>query len=1198
MRWPRTSHRAVLVVAALSVALGLPRVSAAGASGPRRTLRAPAVPLVAHDPYFSIWSAADRLTDAETTHWTGKPHPLHSMVRIDGEAFRLMGAEPKDVPALPQASVEVLPTRTIYRFAGSKVRLTLTFLTPALPSDLDVLSRPLTYLVWDVSPADGTSHAIDVYFDAGAEIAVNAPEQVVEWDRSPVDGLTVLRAGSRDQPILAKRGDDLRIDWGHLYAAAPASREVQAVIGEGARIRDAFVKDGSLPAKDDDPPRRVSDGSAVLAFRFDLGRVGAEAVSRYAMLAYDDLYSIKYFRGRLRPYWRRKGAEAADILLDAARERADIAERCHAFDERLMADLSAAGGGEYALLCALAYRQTWAGNKIAADANGMPLVFPKECFSNGCIGTVDVLFPQAPFFLVFSPALARGMLQPILDYASSPRWPYGYAPHDLGTYPHATGQVYGMGGRDGDRMPLEESGNMLIMVAAVAKADGDATLARKYDPLLRRWADYCVAEGLDPENQLCSADMFGHLPHAANLALKAIIAIGGYAQLCEATGRGRESRRYLAIARDYASKWQGMAADDGRTRLAYHLPGTWGMKHNLIWDRILGLGLFPDEVADAEIAWYRKVQKPFGLPVDNRTDTSLIDWALWSIAPARDDEAFRDLLAPIFRYANETPSRVPLSDWFVTTDGRRKGFQARPVVGGIFIRLLASPEMGSSWAKRAAKPDGTWAPAPISAWVEEIVPTARRGSVMWRYTFDEPAGDWFEPGFDDSAWKEGTAGFGAPGTPGAVVRTEWKSEAIWLRRTFDLAEGKGEDPVLLMHYDEDPEVYINGILAAHLKGWSTSYDEVEIAPAARAALRPGRNLLAVRARQTYGGQSIDVGLGDVSPKPPAPSDPRAEAAAIADSVPAPLYRDPVYDGAADPVLVWNPRERAWWMFYTQRRAKLDLPGVEWCHQTEIGVAESRDEGMTWTYIGMLSLSHPDAGYSFWAPDVIRDDAGTYHLFVSYVPGPAHTHRNWGGERHIFHYTSDDLWAWAFRARIPLSSNHCIDPTLFRRPDGAWRMWYKDEGRRSETLAVESRDLIEWKAVDDPGVSKLYGEGPKVFRFAGRYWLIKDPNRGLDVYRSDDLDAWTYQGKILERPGRRNDDATIGKHADVVVCGDRAFIIYFTHPDGQDFPLRDGAMPLAARRSSLQAAELEVRDGVLSCDRDARFRIRLTPPKEK
>ena len=181
-------------------------------------------------------------------------------------------------------------------------------------------------------------------------------------------------------------------------------------------------------------------------------------------------------------------------------------------------------------------------------------------------------------------------------------------------------------------------------------------------------------------------------------------------------------------------------------------------------------------------------------------------------------------------------------------------------------------------------------------------------------------------------------------------------------------------------------------------------------------------------------------------------------------------------------------------------------------------------------------------------------------------------------------------------RIELGSDRCIDPTLFRFPDGRWRMWYKDEGHGSKTLAVESTDLETWTPIEDPGVSELYGEAPKVFRFGEAYWMLKDPDSGLDVYRSDDLSEWEYQAKILDQPGRRVDDRTIGKHADVVVCGERAFIFYFTHPDGQDFPLRDGVMPYAARRSSIQAAELFVRDGKLKCNRDAsRGPIRLTPP---
>jgi hypothetical protein len=702
-----------LLLTPFAVLLACTSASAAPSS---TTLRPPAVPLVTHDPYFSIWSPADRLTDIPTTHWTGKPHPLHCLIRVDGKLFRLLSTQPSDAAPLPQTDLQVLPTRTICRFANQQVRVTLTFLTPALPSDLEVLARPVTYVTWEIDSADGHPTAVQLYFDCGAEIAVNTRDQQVIWNRPSIEGLATLRIGSKDQPALAKRGDDLRIDWGYGCLAATLEQKPHLAIGDGEAIRAKFAAGGTLPEQDDTrQPRAVADSSPAMAAAFDLGQVAASPVSRYVMLAYDDEYSIRYFRAKLRPYWRRNGAGIAELLRAAARDYPALAERCRLFDTELVGDLARLGGEKYALLCALAYRQTFAGNKIVADANDQPLMFPKENFSNGCIGTVDVLFPQAPFFLVFSPALVKAMLVPILDYASSPRWPHLYAPHDLGIYPHATGQVYGIDGGDGARMPVEESGNMLIMMAALARIEGQADLARTYWALLTRWADYLVHEGLDPANQLCSADMFGHLPHVANLALKAILAIGGYAQLCAMAGQPDDANKYMAIARDYAVRWQELAKDKDHTRLAYHLPGTWGMKHNLIWDRVLGLNLLPQSVGDAEIAWYLKVQNQYGLPVDNRTDTSLIDWAMWSIAPARHDADFQALLDPLFRYANQTHSRVPLSDWFNTTNAYKKGFQARPVVGGIFIKMLADQPTWVKWATRSPKIGGPWAPVPIHA---------------------------------------------------------------------------------------------------------------------------------------------------------------------------------------------------------------------------------------------------------------------------------------------------------------------------------------------------------------------------------------------------------------------------------------------------------------------------------------------------
>jgi hypothetical protein len=643
------------------------KISAGISESGAETLRAPAYPLITHDPYFSVWSSADKLTDVPTTHWTGKPQPISGTISIDEtEPLRFMGVEPEGYAAMPQTDVTVFPTRTVYHFATEKIKLTLTFLTPALPDDIDLLSRPVTFLQFDVTGLDNASHRVTLHLTVDPVIAVNTPEQEVLCEAVDLPGFSALRAGSREQHILGKSGDDLRIDWGYFYLATKNDNAVQLRLTPHltAEMKMEIPQNG----------------------RFE----------HTLALAYDDIKSLRYFGRELLPYWKRDGVTINDILIQELDNVTAIKQRCEKFDQELISDLTQLGGEKYAQLCLLAYRQTWAANKIVAGLDNSPYMFSKENFSNGCIGTVDVLYPHTPFLLFFSPALLKASLVPILNYAVSDSWFYDYAPHDLGTYPFVTGQVYGMNGSDGSRMPVEESGNMLIIIAALAKIEGNAHFAVPYWDLLTKWADYLVKEGYDPENQLCSADMFGHLAHVTNLSLKAILGIGAYAQLCEKQGKTDNALKYRRIAEDYAEKWLKDAIDDGHTRLAFDKPGTWSMKHNLVWDSILGTNLFPASLAEQEIAWYKKVQNRYGLPVDSRTDNSLIDWVLWSITPAKSKADFDELFEPIYNYVNETPSRVPLSDWFFTTNAKQRGFQARSVVGGVYIKMLTDT---SIWKK-------------------------------------------------------------------------------------------------------------------------------------------------------------------------------------------------------------------------------------------------------------------------------------------------------------------------------------------------------------------------------------------------------------------------------------------------------------------------------------------------------------------
>jgi hypothetical protein len=830
-----------------------------------QTLRPPAVPLVACDPYFSIWSPADTLSGADTVHWTGKPHRLTSLVRIDGQAFRLMGAEPAGVAPMSQTRLEVLPTRTIYTFEQAGVNLTLTFLTPALPDDLDVLARPVTYVTWQARSTDGQAHQVAVYLDARAEIAVNEPQQRVNFAAAKASKLTVWKVGSVEQPVLQKKGDDLRIDWGSLYVAMPKAMKPAATVGTPAACRDAFVLQGQLGSQP--ATSALADQPAseqVIAFAADLGAVKAAPVVRWLMLAYDDLYSIQYMQKNLRPYWRRNGWEAADLLKASAKDYASLQKRCEAFDAELMADLTQAGGAHYAQIAALAYRQCFAAGKFVADAKGRPLQFCKENHSNGCIGTSDVFYPMAPQFLLFGPTLAKSFVVPFMNYAASERWRFPFAPHDLGTYPKANGQVYGGGERtEVNQMPVEETGNLLLIIATIAKMEGKPDFANLYWPQLEKWAAYLKEKGFDPENQLCTDDFAGHLAHNVNLSAKAICALGAFAKLCELRGETAKSQEYFQLARSFAQRWVKEAADGDHYRLAFDKPGTWSQKYNLIWDRILGLNLFPAEVARKEMDYYKKMQNQYGLPLDNRKDYTKLDWITWTATLTQNRSDFEALVDPIYKFLNETANRSPMTDWYETKDARKVGFTARPVVGGVFAPMLYDKVVWNKYAHRDRTRAAGWAAIPVPPKMHTLVPAADQQPGVWRYTTSQPDTNWFSPVFDCSVWKEGKGGFGAAGTPNALIGTMWNGQNIWLRREVELPKQDLSNLVAWIHHDEDAEIYINGVLALRARGYSNSYSAVPLNGRGTAALKPGKNLIAIHCHQTRGGQYIDLGLVDV-----------------------------------------------------------------------------------------------------------------------------------------------------------------------------------------------------------------------------------------------------------------------------------------------------------------------------------------------
>lgn len=625
-------------------------------------MRPPAIPLITSDPFFSVWSETDDLNASDTVHWTGRTVALRCTVKVGDREYGVMGRN-DGIPAARQICFDMDAFSSYYTFDCGGVTVRLTFTSPVIPDDLYLVSRPVSYL-YISADADGVRAKVSASEQICLDLAGEYPVKV------SCEGGSVTLA-SEVQNVLSHDGDDQRIDWGRFYLTCKTPK--------GAEY-GSYLADG-------------------MTFVFAEAEVGEGTLFSFA---YDDVKSIEYFGDKLDAYWKTKDATITDAISAAHRDYTDIMKRCADFSEKMVADATAAGGEKYAELLILSLRQSVAAHKLVLDTEGEVLYISKECFSNGCAATVDVSYPSTPLFLLYNPELVRGMMRPIYRFASTEAWKYDFAPHDAGRYPLVNGQVYGL--KDGvlleeKQMPLEECGNMLLMEATAAVATGNADFAAEHIDILRKWCTYLVENGEDPANQLCTDDFAGHLAHNCNLTLKAIMGIAGMGIIEKLLGNGGEYERLLAVAKKMAESWVKRAANaDGSYRLAFDWQNSFSMKYNIAWDKLFGTEIMPKEVLASEFASYAKHMNDYGLPLDNRADYTKSDWYIWTGVLADGKEDFEKFIEPLWDSYNETASRVPMTDWYMTTtalhraygssSGLRKSFRNRTVVGGHFMKLL------------------------------------------------------------------------------------------------------------------------------------------------------------------------------------------------------------------------------------------------------------------------------------------------------------------------------------------------------------------------------------------------------------------------------------------------------------------------------------------------------------------------------
>lgn len=280
------------------------------------------------------------------------------------------------------------------------------------------------------------------------------------------------------------------------------------------------------------------------------------------------------------------------------------------------------------------------------------------------------------------------VMRPVMRYARTEEWQFDFAPHDVGQYPLVNGQVYGDNALQ-YQMPVEECGNIMILVAAMCAKDGDYTFAAENMELLEKWNRYLVQYGADPENQLCTDDFAGHLAYNCNLSLKAIMGVVGFANILTHLDRGEEAAPLMEKAREYiAFVLKNAKNDDGSYRLAYDRPGTFSLKYNAILDKLWKTHLIPEEFFKAEIERYKKEALPYGVPLDSREKYTKSDWLLWVACFSENRENFEFFADLLWKAYDTMRTRVPMTDWYFADTSEMRGFQHRAVLGGLFMKLL------------------------------------------------------------------------------------------------------------------------------------------------------------------------------------------------------------------------------------------------------------------------------------------------------------------------------------------------------------------------------------------------------------------------------------------------------------------------------------------------------------------------------
>ncbi|KAL2064393.1 hypothetical protein VTL71DRAFT_4887 [Oculimacula yallundae] len=674
--------------------------------------RPPAIPLAVKSPYMSTWlevgsdgGNGGNLAGAWPRFWAGpQPGPVAGrngavtgwvgFIKVDGESYTWMGDASVNGwrPTLvTQDSFEYTSQRSTFMLnVAGKITMNVTFLSPLTPKDIKRHSIIGSYLSVTVNSRDGVDHDVQLYADTSAEwVNPTHNQEPVAWSYSENNGVASHKSFQRTESEFNADYPDDAAHWGNWYWSTAASPSMSYQSGSDSTVRAIYLSNSVLPNTQDREYRAISSRWPVFAFSHALGNVGKTPVSTLYTIVHAQKNAI-YFNGAnglvslpslWASYW------STDLSMVNFFHK-DWPSNNGALDHKIAVDSLKAGGQDYLTITSLSARQAFGAVQLCGTP-AKPYLFMKEISSDGNTQTVDVLFPTMPIFLYTNPNLVKYLLDPLYENQEAGRFPQTYSLHDLGAnYPRAIGHPNG----DGEPMPLEECGNMIIATLVYVQRTGDTAYLAKHYKILKQWTGYLIQEALIPAYQLSTDDFQGQLANQTNLALKGIIAIEAMSVVARRIGNLADAKTFTDIAHDYINKWQKLAvvasANPPHTNLAYQDKNSHGLLYNLYGDTLLGLNLVPKSIYSMQSTFYPTVAQTYGVSLDTRNVFTKSDWEMW-VAAISSPSTKTMFISKLANWINTTPSNRAFTDLYNTQTGDFASgpFIARPVVGGHFALL-------------------------------------------------------------------------------------------------------------------------------------------------------------------------------------------------------------------------------------------------------------------------------------------------------------------------------------------------------------------------------------------------------------------------------------------------------------------------------------------------------------------------------